>query len=392
MVHYRDGLGCGGDFVYMAGAALKPFLRSLNYREMICGGGILISEELVMVESNGDDDYGGMYVEGRQDSSRFIVNDDLNVMLKGFSSEQERGPREESDLLGEYDRVIREFPLFAEFDYEKLFFLKELFEALMARDSGEEILSGDRFEDIFERYFLRFGNEGVSSFEEKLRAAFDLYDFAPLWDSVFDSTKMRVFEMFMRIYKKCRILSEAKRVKREESEDVISDSGTKDFRVLIVDDEEIVSEPLSIYLGEISFTSFSYDIRTMRNTSEAIEWILDNRPQMIFLDNEIRGSGISGERFILEHVLPAIRSLDDYHPCIVLMTGYLTDKLIYLARDYGVRLLHKPFNLLTDIKPIADDTIRNHLAEKKPREAAGRAGTRDAMLAAIGCRAVSSGV
>lgn len=122
----------------------------------------------------------------------------------------------------------------------------------------------------------------------------------------------------------------------------------KDLSILIVDDEPLIS----IFIKRVVKSQGFHNITICYDSQKAIEIINTKKPQLIFMDINIKGSldGIS-----------VIRKVTKYHPIVYYISAYNDDDIISEA------LSTNPYNYL--VKPIKEEDIKIALQlSNKPKK------------------------
>jgi CheY-like chemotaxis protein/HD-GYP domain-containing protein (c-di-GMP phosphodiesterase class II) len=378
----------GNDFVYLAGPNLKPWLRKLTFHQLGNETGILMSDELVMVESNGDGEYAGMYIKGEDDALTDSQPDIIYGMKKVVDYyEDPKAVVEKYSLI--FDKICnmlsRSYKRFTfmrapekmdgtfvmEAKLKKVFMdlvdLQEICDKSANRLSEKEIV-----EQLVEIYLS--GDEStIERIKEKTLGAIWLLGFKSLWPSGEDNAGVRMLEILAFINELCtwildrpaltirnlerletqreeklkdsaedlklrgsfqRAKSLAERFKkyRAETDKKKKDEFTENqgkLRVVFIDDEFVDGNGRSFADG--LFTSIKnsdvagkLSLKGFSRVDKAREYIKRERPQVIFVDYDL------GTMFADGFVMGLIEEMPDYTPDIYMVSaveGYYEDRL-----------------------------------------------------------------
>ncbi len=130
---------------------------------------------------------------------------------------------------------------------------------------------------------------------------------------------------------------------RHTSSHALSDGPARTLRILVADDEPMITAALERIL-----TGRGHDVRTTSNAADALAVLESERFDAALVDMGMPGSGMS----VIEHL-----ELDpDFDGLVVLMSGGLsTDPLLQAGPD--VVRLQKPFRF-SELVPLVEDGTR----------------------------------
>ncbi|MCX7792863.1 MAG: response regulator [Thermodesulfovibrionales bacterium] len=120
--------------------------------------------------------------------------------------------------------------------------------------------------------------------------------------------------------------------------------------ILVIDDEEFISDILSIVLSELG-----YSVTALQDGTEALKYITEREYWAIFCD--LKMPGLDG----FEVYEKAVELRPELKNRFVLLTGTLLDKSIKeLIEKRGMKILFKPFNF-EDVSRLLRELEKSHV-------------------------------
>jgi len=122
----------------------------------------------------------------------------------------------------------------------------------------------------------------------------------------------------------------------------------KPISIVLVDDEIDFTEPIAFWLK-----SRGYDVKTLQNGKEALSWVRDNPPDIMFMD--INMPVMDG----LE-ALKQIRSFNKDLPIVMVTAAYSSEEKIVKAKELGISGFFAKNYTFDQLIQMIQMTLRTH--------------------------------